>query len=139
MRTATCYDIQILSPWGVPIGAYLLRRLDAVASDIGLDRPDALHAALLCWLEQEERKHRWPRPHTHDTCVDEDRRAHRVRTPTDICLRFGAFQELMVETPSTIFRPDNARFFCFMSVLYTVLPTFFRPYLAVFRGHQPEK
>ena len=27
----------------VPIGAYV-------------DRPDALHAALLCWLEQEERK-----------------------------------------------------------------------------------
>ena len=41
---------------GVPISAYLLRRLDAVASDLGLDRPDALHAALLCWLEQEERK-----------------------------------------------------------------------------------
>ena len=41
---------------GVPIGAHLLRRLDAVASDLGLDRPDALHAALLCWLEQEERK-----------------------------------------------------------------------------------
>ena len=74
---------------GVPIGAHLLRRLDAVTSDLGLDRPDALHAALLCWLEQEERKNRYPRPHAHDTCVDEDRRAHRVRTPTDICLQFG--------------------------------------------------
>ena len=41
---------------GMPIDAHLLRRLDAVASDLGLDRPDALHAALLCWLEQEERK-----------------------------------------------------------------------------------
>ena len=41
---------------GVPIGAHLLSRLDAVAADLGLDRPDALHAALLCWLEQEERK-----------------------------------------------------------------------------------
>ena len=40
----------------VPIGAYLLRRLDAVAADLGVDWPDALHAALLCWLEQEERK-----------------------------------------------------------------------------------
>ena len=56
MRTATCYDIQILSPWGCPSALTCSRRLDAVASDIGLDRPDALHAALLCWLEQEERK-----------------------------------------------------------------------------------
>ena len=36
---------------GVPLGAHLLRRLDAVATDLGLDRPDALHAALLCRLE----------------------------------------------------------------------------------------
>ena len=41
---------------GVPTGAHLLRRLDAVASDLGLDRPEALHTALLHWLEQEERK-----------------------------------------------------------------------------------
>ena len=40
----------------VPIGAHLLRRLDAVAADLHLDRPEALHAALLCWLEEEERK-----------------------------------------------------------------------------------
>ena len=40
----------------LPIGAALLRRLDAVAADIHLDRTDALHAALLCWLEEEERK-----------------------------------------------------------------------------------
>ena len=40
---------------GVPIGAHLLSRLDAVAGDRGLDRADALHAALLCWLEQAER------------------------------------------------------------------------------------
>ena len=40
----------------VPIGAHLIRRLDAVAADLHLDRPDALHAALLCWLEEEERK-----------------------------------------------------------------------------------
>ena len=38
----------------LPIGAALLRRLDAVAADLHLDRPDALHAALLSWLEQEE-------------------------------------------------------------------------------------
>ena len=41
---------------GVPIGADLLRRFDAVAADLHLDRPEALHAALLYWLEQEERK-----------------------------------------------------------------------------------
>ena len=63
---------------GVPISAHLLRRLDAVASDLGLDRPDALHAALLCWLDAGRAQNRWPRPHAHDTCVDEDRRAHRV-------------------------------------------------------------
>ena len=40
---------------GLPIGAALLRRLDAVAADLHLDRPDALQAALLSWLEQEER------------------------------------------------------------------------------------
>ena len=39
----------------LPIGAALLRRLVAVAADRHLDRPEALHAALLCWLEQEER------------------------------------------------------------------------------------
>ena len=55
MRTALCHDIQTPSPWGVPIGAALLRRLDAVGADLHLDRPDALHAALLSWLEQEER------------------------------------------------------------------------------------
>ena len=41
---------------GVPIGADLLRRLDAVAVDLGLDRPEAIHTALLHWLEEEERK-----------------------------------------------------------------------------------
>ena len=41
---------------GVPLGAYLLRRLDTVASDLGLGRPEAIHAALQCWLEQEESK-----------------------------------------------------------------------------------
>ena len=40
----------------VPIGAHLLRRRDAVAADLGLDRSEAIHAALLCWLEQEEHK-----------------------------------------------------------------------------------
>ena len=41
---------------GVPIGAHLLSRLDTVASDLHLDRPEAIHVALLCWLEQEESK-----------------------------------------------------------------------------------
>ena len=41
---------------GVTMGAHLLRRLDAVASDLGMDRPEALHTALLHWLEEEERK-----------------------------------------------------------------------------------
>ena len=40
----------------LPIGAAMLRRLDEVAADLHLDRPEALHAALLCWLEEEERK-----------------------------------------------------------------------------------
>ena len=40
----------------LPIGAALLRRLDAVAADLHLDRPEALHTTLLSWLEQEERK-----------------------------------------------------------------------------------
>ena len=33
---------------GVPMGAHLLRRLDAVASDLGMDRPEAFHKALHC-------------------------------------------------------------------------------------------
>ena len=56
--------------------AALLRRLDAVAADLRLDRPGALHAALLSWLEQEERKNRRPEPYAHDTGVDEARSAH---------------------------------------------------------------
>ena len=40
----------------VLLGADLIRRLDAVASDLGMDRPEAIHTALLHWLEQEERK-----------------------------------------------------------------------------------
>ena len=92
---------------GVPIGAHLLSRLDTVTSDLGLDRPEAIHAALLCWLEQEESKTAVQRPHAHDTCVDEDRRPHRVRTPTDICLRFWPFRWVMGETPSTIFRRNT--------------------------------
>ena len=36
--------------------AHLLRRLDAVASDLGMDRSKAIHTALLHWLEKEERK-----------------------------------------------------------------------------------
>ena len=60
----------------LPIGAALLRRLDAVAADLHLDRPGALHAALLSWLEQEERKTDGPEPYAHDTAVDEARSAH---------------------------------------------------------------
>ena len=41
---------------GIPMGADLLRRLDTVAFDLGMDRPEAIHTALLHWLEQEERK-----------------------------------------------------------------------------------
>ena len=40
----------------LPIGSALLRRLDAVAADLHLDRPEALRTALLSWLEQEELK-----------------------------------------------------------------------------------
>ena len=40
----------------VPIGDLLLRRLDTVASDLGMDRPEAIHTALMYWLEKEERK-----------------------------------------------------------------------------------
>ena len=40
----------------LPIGAALLRRLDAVAADLHLARPEAIRAALLAWLEQEELK-----------------------------------------------------------------------------------
>ena len=36
----------------LPIGAALLRRLDAVAADLHLDRPEALRTSLLSWLEQ---------------------------------------------------------------------------------------
>ena len=42
----------------------------------------------------------------------------------------------MVETPSTIIRPD-ARFFCFLSVLSTVLPSFLSPSPAVLSGQHP--
>ena len=38
------------------MGAHLLRRLDTVAFDLGMDRPEAIHTALLHWLEKEERK-----------------------------------------------------------------------------------
>ena len=41
---------------GIPMGAHLLRRLDTVAFDLGMDRPEAIHTALLHWLEKEERK-----------------------------------------------------------------------------------
>ena len=59
---------------GVPIGAHLLSRLDTVASDLGLDRPDAIHAALLCWLEQAERT----------TAVRDRMRMIRALTKTDV-------------------------------------------------------
>ena len=76
-------------PVGVPMVAHLLRRLDAVASDLGMDRSKAIHTALLHWLEKEELKTCRPQPHAHDTCVDEAQGAHRVRTPTDS--RFQSF------------------------------------------------
>ena len=68
----------------LPIGAALLRRLDAVAADLHLDQPDALHAALLSWLEQEERTTAGRNRMAHDTGVNENRGAprHRVRRPT---------------------------------------------------------
>ena len=59
---------------GVPIGAHLLSRLDAVAGNRGLDRADALHAALLCWLEQAERT----------TAVRDRMRMIRALTKTDV-------------------------------------------------------
>ena len=66
--------IQIRVTVGVPIGAHLLSRLDAVAGDRGLDRADALHAALLCWLEQAERT----------TAVRDRMRMIRALTKTDV-------------------------------------------------------
>ena len=68
----------------VPIGAHLLRRLDAVAADLGLDRSEALHAALLLLARASRAQNRRPRPYAHDAGVDEDPGAHRhrVRTPT---------------------------------------------------------
>ena len=59
----------------LPIGA-ALRRLDAVAADLHLDRPEALHTALLSWLRAGRAQNRWPEPYAHDTGVDEDRSAH---------------------------------------------------------------
>ena len=73
---------------GVPMGAHLLRRLDAVASDLGMDRPEAIHTALLHWLEPGRAQDCRPQPHAHDTCVDEAEGAHRVRTPTDSRFQF---------------------------------------------------
>ena len=58
----------------VPIGAHLLRRLNAVAADLGLDRSEALHAALLCWLEQAE----------HKTAVRDRMLTMRVLTKTQV-------------------------------------------------------
>ena len=60
----------------LPTGAALLRRLDAVAADLHLDRPGALHAALLSWLEQGRAQNRRPEPYAHDTGVDEARSAY---------------------------------------------------------------
>ena len=67
---------------GVTMGAHLLRRLDAVASDLGMDRPEALHTALLHWLEEEERKtavrnrmlsvRAWPKTDVHAPREDID-------------------------------------------------------------------
>ena len=73
----------------VLLGADLIRRLDAVASDLGMDRPEAIHTALLHWLEQEERKTAVRNRILSGACVAEDRRAHRVRTPPDS--RFQSF------------------------------------------------
>ena len=86
-RADTCHDIPDTVTVGVPLGTHLLRRLDAVASDLGMDRPEAIHTALLHWLEKEERKTAVRKPHAQGAGVAEDRRAHRVRTPTDSRLR----------------------------------------------------
>ena len=58
----------------VPIGADLLHRLDTVALDLYLDRSEAIHTALLCWLEQEERK----------TAVRDRMRTLRASTTADV-------------------------------------------------------
>ncbi len=41
---------------GFAMGAHLIRRLDAVAATLGLGRPEAIHAAIVHWLDEEERK-----------------------------------------------------------------------------------
>ena len=41
---------------GFAMDAHLIRRLDAVAATLGLGRPEAIHAAIVHWLDEEERR-----------------------------------------------------------------------------------
>ena len=40
---------------GLEMGPHLLRRIDAVASKLNIERSEALRTAILLWLEEEER------------------------------------------------------------------------------------
>ena len=40
---------------GVEMGPHLLRRIDAVASKLDIERSEAIRTAILLWLEEEER------------------------------------------------------------------------------------
>jgi metal-responsive CopG/Arc/MetJ family transcriptional regulator len=40
---------------GVEMGPHLLRRIDAVASQLGIERSEAIHTSILLWLEEQER------------------------------------------------------------------------------------
>ena len=39
----------------VDLAPHLLRRLDAIASKLDMDRGDAIRTAVMLWLQQEER------------------------------------------------------------------------------------
>ncbi len=41
---------------GVEMGPHLLRRIDAVASKLDIERAEAIRTAILLWLEEEERR-----------------------------------------------------------------------------------
>ena len=60
----------------LPIGAALLRRLDAVAADLHLDRPEAPPHGPPVLARAGRAQNRYPEPYAHDTGVDEDRSAH---------------------------------------------------------------
>ena len=88
-RAATCHDIQTPSPWGFPWALIYSTALMRSRPTSAWTGPEAIPHGSPALARGGRAQDCRPKPHAQCACVAKDRRAHRLRTPTDS--RFQSF------------------------------------------------